>query len=62
MNAILSEVSWLAVRILIEAQDMEDAIRIALLHPTTQVVEGEQFGWRIEIRPVRYFESREQNV
>ncbi|WP_062233540.1 YciI family protein [Fictibacillus sp. FJAT-27399] len=47
---------------LIEAKDMEDAIRIALLHPTTQVRAGEQFGWGIEIRPIHYFEQREQNV
>lgn len=45
---------------LIEAQDMEDAIRVASLHPTTQVGEGEQFGWRLEIRPIHYFEKKEQ--
>lgn len=44
---------------LIEAQDMEEAIRVASLHPTTQVGAGEQFGWRIEIRPIHYFEKRE---
>ncbi|BFT72643.1 YciI family protein [Paenibacillus sp. P36] len=44
---------------LIEAQDMEEAIRIASLHPTVQVASGEQFGWGIEIRPIHYFESRE---
>lgn len=45
---------------LIEARDMEDAIRIASLHPTTQVGEGEQFGWRLEIRPIHYFENKQQ--
>ncbi|KRE21099.1 YciI family protein [Paenibacillus sp. Soil522] len=45
---------------LIEAHDMEDAIRVASLHPTTQVGEGEQFGWRLEIRPIHYFEKKEQ--
>lgn len=40
---------------LIEAQDMEEAIRIASLHPTVQVGAGEQFGWGIEIRPIHYF-------
>lgn len=45
---------------LIEAQNMEDAIRVASLHPTTQVGEGEQFGWRLEIRPIHYFEKKEQ--
>ncbi|MBW7452596.1 YciI family protein [Paenibacillus sepulcri] len=44
---------------LIEASDMEDAIRIASLHPATQVGAGEQFGWRIEVRPIHYFEKRE---
>lgn len=44
---------------LIEARDMEEAIRVASLHPTTQVGAGEQFGWRIEIRPIDYFEKRE---
>lgn len=37
---------------LIEAQDMEEAIRVASLHPAVQVGAGEQFGWRIEIRPI----------
>ncbi|MFE5319289.1 YciI family protein [Paenibacillus sp. NPDC056579] len=44
---------------LIEARDMEEAIRIASLHPTVQVGAGEQFGWGIEIRPINYFESRD---
>lgn len=43
---------------LIEARDMEEAIRLALLHPTMQVSAGEQFGWGIEIRPIHYFEMR----
>lgn len=42
---------------LIEAQDMEDAIRIASLHPAVQVGAGERFGWRIEIRPIHYFKG-----
>ena len=46
----------------IEARDMEEAIRVASLHPTTQVSAGEQFGWRIEIRPIHYFEMREPKV
>jgi hypothetical protein len=44
---------------LIEARDMEEAIRVAALHPAVQVNAGEQFGWRIEIRPIDYFEKRE---
>lgn len=42
---------------LIEARDMEEAIRIASLHPTVQVSAGEPFGWGIEIRPIRYFKA-----
>ena len=41
---------------LIEAQGMDEAVRVASLHPTTQVLAGEQLGWRIEIRPVHYFQ------
>lgn len=44
--------------ILIEARDMEEAIRVASLHPSTHVAAGEQLGWAIEIRPIHYFESR----
>ncbi len=44
---------------LIEANDVEEAIRIASLHPTTQLDAGEALGWRIEIRPVHYFEKSE---
>lgn len=40
---------------LLEAQNMEEAIRIASLHPTTQVPAGEHFGWRLEIRPLHTF-------
>ncbi|PQP88925.1 YciI family protein [Paenibacillus sp. AR247] len=41
---------------LIEAEDLEDAVRVASLHPAVQVSAGESFGWRIEIRPVHHFE------
>ena len=41
---------------LIEAQDIEEAIELASLHPTTRVAEGEELGWRLEIRPIHYFE------
>lgn len=40
-----------------EAENMEEAIQLASLHPTTQVNRGEEFGWRIEIRPVHYFKN-----
>jgi hypothetical protein len=42
---------------LIEAEDMDEAIQLASLHPTTQVSRGEEFGWRIEIRPVHYLKN-----
>jgi len=42
---------------LIEAADMEDAIRVASLHPATQVMAGEPYGWGLEIRPIHYFKS-----
>ena len=40
---------------LIEARDMDEAIELAALHPTTRVPAGEEYGWRLEIRPVHYF-------
>lgn len=40
-----------------EAESMDEAIQLAALHPTTQVNKGEEFGWRIEIRPVHYFKN-----
>jgi hypothetical protein len=40
---------------LVEALDMEDAIRVAKRHPTTRIEAGEQLGWRIGISPVHYF-------
>jgi hypothetical protein len=43
---------------LIEAESMEEAIQIASLHPTTQVAAGEQFGWRLEIRPIHSFQQK----
>jgi len=42
---------------LIEAADMEDAVRVASLHPATQVIAGAPFGWGLEIRPIHYFKS-----
>ncbi|MFC0189420.1 YciI family protein [Fictibacillus aquaticus] len=45
----------------IEAENMEEAIHVASMHPTTQVSKGMQLGWRIEIRPVHYFKKDEQD-
>ena len=41
---------------LVEAQDMDEAIQLASLHSATQVLPGEQLGWRIELRPVHYYQ------
>ncbi len=38
---------------LIEAADMAEAVRIASLHPAAQL--GDNAGWGLEIRPIRYF-------
>ena len=38
---------------LIEAADMQEAVRIASLHPAALL--GEELGWGIEIRPVKFF-------
>lgn len=40
-----------------EAEDMDEAIHLASIHPTTQLNIGEEFGWRIEIRPVHFFKN-----
>jgi hypothetical protein len=42
---------------IIEASDMDDAIRVASLHPSAQLDAGEKFRWGIEIRPIHYFEA-----
>ncbi|APV48623.1 hypothetical protein BWI17_02335 [Betaproteobacteria bacterium GR16-43] len=44
---------------IIDAADMDDAIRVASLHPATQVLDGERFGWGLEIRPIHYFKTPE---
>lgn len=41
---------------IIEAQDMDDALRIAALHPAAQI--GEQAGWCVEVRPIEYFKQQ----
>lgn len=41
---------------LIEADDIDHAIQVAMLHPTTQVAAGESLGWGIEVRPIHAFE------
>lgn len=36
--------------LIIEAENLEDAKRVAALHPAAHL--GEDLGWRIEVRPV----------
>lgn len=44
---------------ILEAGNMEEAIRVASLHPTVQVSLGEQLGWEIEIRTIDFFNRKE---
>ncbi|MEI7577677.1 MAG: hypothetical protein WCK51_12350 [Armatimonadota bacterium] len=44
-------ISQLGSVFIIEAEDMEEAIRIASLHPAAQL--GAEFGFGIEIRPLQ---------
>lgn len=38
---------------IIDAQDMDEALRIASLHPAARI--GEQAGWCVELRRIEYF-------
>jgi hypothetical protein len=40
---------------IIEAKDLNEAIRVASLHPAAHL--GEHVGWGIEVRPVGYFDQ-----
>lgn len=42
---------------ILEAADLTEAIRLASLHPSLQVRDGEQLGWGIEVRPVHYYKT-----
>ncbi|MGK7379158.1 YciI family protein [Planococcus sp. 1R117A] len=44
---------------ILEAQNIEEAIRVASLHPTVQVSLGEQLGWEIEIRQIDSFDMKD---
>lgn len=44
---------------IIEAENLEEAVRIASLHPAVQVGAGETFEWGLEIRPIHYFKEEE---
>jgi hypothetical protein len=40
---------------IIEARDLNEAIRVASMHPAAHL--GERVGWGIEIRPIERFET-----
>ena len=43
---------------IIEARDLNDAIRIACMHPAVKMSEASRYGWGIEIRPIWGMEQR----
>jgi hypothetical protein len=43
---------------IIDAQDMDNALRIAALHPAALI--GEQAGWCVEVRSIEFFEQQSQ--
>lgn len=42
---------------LLEAKDMQEAIRLASMHPAASL--GEKMGWGIEIRPIEFCRAKE---
>lgn len=44
---------------ILEARDIDEAIKMASLHPTVRVSDGEQLGWEIEIRAIESFDLKE---
>lgn len=40
---------------LIEAKDLNEAIRVASMHPAAHF--GEELGWAIEVRPIEFFDQ-----
>lgn len=45
--------------LIVEAQTMEEAVRVATMHPSLQMDEADEFGWRMEIRPIHYYQKGE---
>jgi hypothetical protein len=43
-------------RLIIEAADRAEAIRIASLHPPAHL--GEEIGWGVEVRAIGYYDDR----
>ncbi|MFC7370354.1 hypothetical protein ACFQPF_01500 [Fictibacillus iocasae] len=50
---------WMGRAFLIEADTMENAIRLASLHPATEVRERKPLNYHLEIRPVHHFLTKE---
>lgn len=42
---------------ILEAESLEDAIRVASMHPSVQVEHGEEFGWRLEVHRVHTYQG-----
>lgn len=45
--------------LIVEAENLEEAIEVAKLHPSLHLAEADQFGWRMEIRPIHYYQKSE---
>jgi len=45
---------------IVEADDLEDAVRVASLHPAAQW--GQHLGFGIEVRPIEFFEQHQPLV
>lgn len=43
---------------IVEAADIDEAVGLAAMHPTTQIAGGEPLGWWTEVRPIHYFEAQ----
>ena len=41
---------------IIEARDLDEAIRVASNHPAANI--GEQVGWAVEVRPIEGYEPK----
>ncbi|HTF96782.1 MAG TPA: YciI family protein [Cellvibrio sp.] len=39
----------------IDAENAQDALEIARLHPAVQIAEGEYLGWEIKVQPLHHY-------
>jgi len=42
---------------LLEAENLEEAVKLASLHPAANL--GEEMGWGIEVRPIEFWRAKE---